>query len=146
MGAGEKLTSPELVADAVDTNGIELLFAGVLAGVGAGIGFGAGFAAGFAAGFCRATGTPCFIGLNSDLAGVGVGLGAGLAVAGVAGATGVLETGAFVAGAFVAAATVRVLATDLAQTVTEVGPVFDENAKPPEVEAEQAQAGIGDSW
>ncbi len=109
MGAGEKLTSPELVADAVDTIGIELLFAGVLAGV-------------------------------------GVGLGAGLAVAGVAGATGVLETGAFVAGAFVAAATVRVLATDLAQTVTEVGPVFDENAKPPEVEAEQAQAGIGDSW
>jgi hypothetical protein len=77
------------------------------------------------------------------LVGIGAGLGVGFGAAGVAGA---LEAGAFGAGALGATAAVRVLATDFAQTVTEVGPVFDEYAKPPEVDAEQAQAGIGDSW
>lgn len=52
-----------------------------------------------------------------------MGLGIGFGAAGV---TGAFDTGAFTAGDFVATATVRVLATDFAQTVTEVGPVFDE--------------------
>jgi hypothetical protein len=57
-----------------------------------------------------------------------------------------LADGALTAGAFVATATARVLTTDEAQTVTEVGPVFDEYEKPPDDEAEQAHASIGDSW
>lgn len=72
---------------------------------------------------------------------------------GCAGAMGALATGAFADGAFITGALVaaaetatRVLTTDCAQTVTEVGPVFDEYAKPPDVEAEQAQACIGESW
>ena len=75
---------------------------------------------------------------------------------GCAGAAGALETGvltvggladgAFITGAFVATATARLLTTEDAQTVTEVGPVFEEYAKPTDVEAEQAHACIGESW
>lgn len=50
MGAGEKLTSPEVVADAVDVV-FKLGLAGDLTEVGAGCGFGAGFVTGFETGF-----------------------------------------------------------------------------------------------
>lgn len=87
------------------------------------------------------------------MAGAGGVLGAGLDCAAAAGAlatgaltVGGLADGAFTTGALVATATTRLLTTEDAQTVTEVGPVFDEYAKPPDVEAEQAHACIGESW
>lgn len=122
MGAGEKLTSPEVEADAFDVV-FTIVLAGVLTGIGAGNGLGAGFIIGFETGFWRAAGTPCLIGVKRDLAGVGAGLATGFSTTGLAGA---LDTGAFADGDLVATATVRVFATDFAQTVTEVGPVLDE--------------------
>jgi hypothetical protein len=82
------------------------------------------------------------------LAGAGGVLGSFFGCAGATGAlaTGAFADGAFTTGAFVATTTARLLTTEDAQTVTEVGPVFDEYAKPPDVEAEQAHACIGESW
>jgi hypothetical protein len=142
MGAGEKLTSPE---DEVEFKAelVAPLWAGALVATGAAIGLGAGLGAGFATGFCSATGTPFLIGVKRDPLWVGVGFGAGF---GAAGAAGAFEAGTLAAGVFGAATTVRVAVTDLAQTVTEVGPVFDECENPPDDEAEQAQAGNGESW
>jgi hypothetical protein len=63
------------------------------------------------------------------LTGAGLGFGVAL-VTGVfevgALATGALATGALATGALGAGATVRLVVTDLAHTVTEVGPVFEE--------------------
>ena len=82
------------------------------------------------------------------MAGTGGVLGSCFGCAGATGAlaTGAFADGAFTTGAFVATATTRLLTTEDAQTVTEVGPVFEEYAKPPDVEAEQAHACIGESW
>ena len=84
------------------------------------------------------------------MAGVGGTFGAVLAIAGAldAGAleTGIFGVGALEVGAFAATLTTRLLTTEDAQTVTEVGPVFEEYAKPPDVDAEQAHACIGESW
>ena len=54
------------------------------------------------------------IGFAAEVVGLGVGFGVAFA------------TGCLTAGAFVVVATVRVVETDFAHTVTEVGPVFDE--------------------
>ena len=82
------------------------------------------------------------------MAGAGGVLGSFFGCAGATGAlaTGAFADGAFTTGAFVATATARLLTTEDAHTVTEVGPVFEEYAKPPDVEAEQAHACIGESW
>lgn len=50
IGVGEKLTSPELVADVVEAD-VTVLFAGVLGGVETTTGFDKGLGAGFATGF-----------------------------------------------------------------------------------------------
>jgi hypothetical protein len=129
IGAGEKLTSPSEIT----VNSEKELFVGTLGAGGAATGF--GFETGLITGFCRAAGTPFVIGLNklTDFTGAATGLGVDLATgAFVAGAlaTGPFTAGAFVVGAFAAgglvgADTVRVVATDFAQTVTDVGPVLE---------------------
>ena len=127
IGDGEKLTSP--AAEAADE--APLLTAAIseaLGFVGEATGFGADFATGlatiFGAGFLSAAGTPFLMGVSKAITFAGVGLGDGLA-------TGVLVTGAFGIGALSAGvltgvAAVRVMVTDFAHTVTEVGPVLEE--------------------
>ena len=86
--------------------------------------------AGFTDGGWSAIGTPVLIGVSRDTvfateaAGLGVGFGVTFAT-GVF-ATGVLTTGVLTAGTLGVVATVRLVETDFAHTVTEVGPVFDE--------------------
>jgi hypothetical protein len=60
IGAGEKLTSPELVADVVEAE-VTVLLAGVLAGDGTATGLGTGLVTVFTMGFWSDAGTPCFI-------------------------------------------------------------------------------------
>lgn len=129
IGAGEKLTAPSEIT--VDSE--KELLVGTLGASGAATGF--GFERGLITGFCRDAGTPFVIGVNklTDFTGTATGFGVDLA-------TGVFTAGAFTAGAFTAGAfvagalttgglvgvaTVRVVATDFAQTVTEVGPVLE---------------------
>ena len=143
IGDGEKLTSPAAVTEEID----DPLFSGALAAGGAANGLGVdlttGLATGLATGFLRATGTPFLIGVSRATTFTGVGLAVGFA--GGALATGTFATGVLAGVAFGGVATVRLVDTDFAQTVTDVGPVFDEYAKPPDDEALQAHTGMGES-
>lgn len=149
IGDGEKLTSAAAVEEEIDAP----LFSGALAAGGAANGLGVdlttGLTTGLATGFLRATGTPFLMGVSSETTFTGVGLAVGFAAGALA--TGAFATGAFAAGvlagvAFAGVATVRLVDTDFAQTVTDVGPVFDEYAKPPDDGALQAHTGMGESW
>lgn len=132
IGAGEKLTSPTEVVE-TPAEFEEPFFAGTLGAAtgttGLGAGLGAGLTAGLATGFCSAIGTPFAVGVSKAtvFTGAGVGFGVGFGDGFTGALTGVaFGVGAFAVGVFEGTATVRVVVTDLAQTVTDVGPVFDE--------------------